>query len=106
MAFDSPASANSLVRPSPFSLIPFSTAMKLRQIHTMRLCVSLTLLAIAGQAAADDLPQIEGIAECMQQFVDAGEIAGAVNLVATQDGIVHFSTSGMMDIDSGREMQP
>ncbi len=75
-------------------------------MHSIRLCLSLgILLAVAATGVADDGPVIPGIAERMQEFVDANEISGAVNLVATREGIVHFSTTGLMDIESGREME-
>ncbi len=75
-------------------------------MNSSRLCVSFALLlSVAVTGIADDGPVIPGIAERMQEFVDANEISGAVNLVATREGIVHFSTTGLMDIESGREME-
>lgn len=64
------------------------------------------LFVLIAPLRADDPPTIEGIGDRMQHYVDEHEIAGAVNLVATRDGIVHFSSTGLADIESGREMQP
>lgn len=41
----------------------------------------------------------------MQAFVDQGEIAGAVTLVATKDQILHLAAIGQSDLASGRKMQ-
>lgn len=80
--------------------------MTFRLLRLTSCDLPLLILICAATSHADDVPTIAGITEQMQQFVDAGEIAGAVNLVATRDGIVHFSTTGLMNIESGREMQP
>jgi CubicO group peptidase (beta-lactamase class C family) len=45
------------------------------------------------------------IPERMQAFVDQGEIAGAVTLVATKDRILHLAAIGQSDLASGRKMQ-
>ncbi|HTX65092.1 MAG TPA: serine hydrolase domain-containing protein [Opitutaceae bacterium] len=41
----------------------------------------------------------------MQAFVDQGEIAGAVTLVATKNQILHLSAVGKSDLASGRAMK-
>jgi CubicO group peptidase (beta-lactamase class C family) len=41
----------------------------------------------------------------MQAFVDKGEVAGVVTLVATKDSIVHLSAVGKSDLAKGRAMQ-
>lgn len=41
----------------------------------------------------------------MQTFVDQGEIAGAVTLVATKERILHLAAVGKSDLASGRRME-
>jgi CubicO group peptidase (beta-lactamase class C family) len=45
------------------------------------------------------------IHEAIQRHIDAGEISGAVTLVARRGRIVHFEPHGLMDIESKRPMQ-
>jgi CubicO group peptidase (beta-lactamase class C family) len=52
--------------------------------------------------SADRLRRIH---EAIQRHVDAGEISGAVTLVARRGRIVHFEAHGLMDIESKRPMQ-
>jgi CubicO group peptidase (beta-lactamase class C family) len=44
------------------------------------------------------------IHEAIQRHVDAGEISGAVTLVARRGRVAHFETHGLMDIESKRPM--
>jgi hypothetical protein len=41
----------------------------------------------------------------MQRFVDRGELAGLVTLVARRGSIVHHEAFGMSDLESGRPMR-
>ena len=41
----------------------------------------------------------------MQRHIDAGDIQGAVTMVARRGKLVHFETHGLMDVDAGRPMQ-
>jgi len=43
--------------------------------------------------------------EAIMRHVDAGEISGAVTLVARRGRVVHFEAHGLMDIESKRPMQ-
>jgi CubicO group peptidase (beta-lactamase class C family) len=45
------------------------------------------------------------IHDAIQRHIDAGEISGAVTLVARRGRIVHFEPHGLMDIESKRPMQ-
>ena len=67
----------------------------------------LPLLALAlGAASPASTPdRFAAIPERMQVFVDQGEIAGGVMLVADRDHILHLSAIGQSDLASGRKMQ-
>ena len=41
----------------------------------------------------------------MQEFVDKGEIAGVVTLIATRDRIIYLGAVGKTDISKDRKMQ-
>ena len=45
------------------------------------------------------------INSAMQRHIDAGDIQGAVTVVARRGKVVHFETHGMMDVDQGRAME-
>jgi CubicO group peptidase (beta-lactamase class C family) len=72
-----------------------------------RWAASIWILSIAcacstGLQAAD---VDQAIAEKMGQFVQDGQISGAVTLVAGRDGIRHLLAVGKADIESGRAMR-
>jgi CubicO group peptidase (beta-lactamase class C family) len=52
--------------------------------------------------AADRLPRIH---ETVQRYVESGQLAGAVTLVARRGRIAHFETHGFMDLEAKRPMQ-
>jgi CubicO group peptidase (beta-lactamase class C family) len=49
--------------------------------------------------------RLSRIHEAIQRHLDAGEISGAVTLVARRGRLVHFEAHGLMDIESKRPMQ-
>jgi CubicO group peptidase (beta-lactamase class C family) len=49
--------------------------------------------------------RLRRIHEAIERHVDAGEISGAVTLVARRGRIVHFEAHGLMDIESKRPME-
>jgi CubicO group peptidase (beta-lactamase class C family) len=65
------------------------------------LFASLVALSTLAASAAPVLP---GIAEAVQQSLDAKEVPGAVTLVVTKDKVVHLDTHGYADTASKRPM--
>lgn len=65
--------------------------------------------AIAETAAPEDVglssKRLERIGELVDRHIEAGDIAGAVTLVARDGRIVHLEAHGLMDIESARPMQ-
>jgi len=51
-------------------------------------------------------PDFSAIAPKMQSFVDQGQVAGVVTLVATKDKVLHLAAVGKSDLATGRKMQP
>ena len=49
--------------------------------------------------------RLEGISSTTQKFVDEGQVAGAVTLVARCGKVAHFEVYGMMDIEADKPMQ-
>ena len=49
--------------------------------------------------------RLRRIHEAIQRHIDAGEISGAVTLVARRGRIVHFEAHGLMDMESKRPME-
>ncbi|MFC2113108.1 serine hydrolase domain-containing protein [Bacteroidota bacterium] len=58
-----------------------------------------------GLTAAMDSEILAGIPQKMQQFVEDGEIAGAVTLVARNGRIVSFEATGYQDLETAVPMQ-
>src|SRR5438874_551437 len=48
--------------------------------------------------------RLHRIHEAMQRHIDAGEISGAVTLVARNGRIAHFEAHGLMDLETKRPM--
>jgi CubicO group peptidase (beta-lactamase class C family) len=55
-------------------------------------------------AAAPD--RFAAIAPRMQEFVDKGEVAGVVTLLATKDRVIHLGAVGRTDLAKDRKMRP
>ena len=74
---------------------------------SLALCLFLTPAIAFAQATQPrkSPPEIAAINSAMQEFVDAGDIAGAVTLVGHQGKIVHLGAVGLADIDSNRAMK-
>jgi CubicO group peptidase (beta-lactamase class C family) len=49
--------------------------------------------------------RLHRIHDAVQRHIDAGEISGAVTLVARRGRLVHFEAHGLMDIESKRPME-
>ena len=67
-------------------------------------CASLliALLSSCGTPVAD---KFAGVPEKLRTFVAAGDISGAVALVATSNRVLHLSAVGKSDLESGRAMK-
>lgn len=74
----------------------------------------ITFLSAAGLAMADDAGspprfdrvKLDAIKKAMQEFVAAGEISGAVTLVATRDQVVDLAVVGDADLARNLPMKP
>ena len=42
----------------------------------------------------------------VERYIDEGKFAGVITLVARQGKVAHFECMGMMDLESGKAMQP
>jgi len=57
------------------------------------------LLVVAQQAE-----RFAAVAPRMQEFVDKGEAAGVVTLIATRDRVIHLSAAGKTDLAKDRKI--
>jgi CubicO group peptidase (beta-lactamase class C family) len=73
------------------------------------LCLIPFLLAAVPSGKPEDVgmssERLARIHEAMMRHVDAGEISGAVTVVARRGRVVHFEAHGLMDIESKRPME-
>src|ERR1035438_2417781 len=77
------------------------------------LAAMLVLPSTAGQVPAGkpeeagmSTERLQRIRQAMERHIEAGEISGAVTLVARHGKIVHFQAHGLMDLDTGTFMRP
>jgi CubicO group peptidase (beta-lactamase class C family) len=80
---------------------------------TVALALSLAALSAAGASVQAAKPEelgfsadrLERIHETIERHIAAGDISGAVTLVARRGRIAHFQVHGQMDLDSKKPMQ-
>src|SRR5437868_8993025 len=80
-------------------------ARDLRVLAVLSFLSSHALQAVAQQPAFDN-EKLADIPRRMEEFVKAGQISGAVTLVATKDRVVHLAAVGKADVASRRPMEP
>lgn len=59
----------------------------------------------APNTTASATPELPGIHEAMQKYIEAGDMSGAVTLVVTKDKILHLDTIGLADISRKEPMR-
>lgn len=69
----------------------------------MAVALLAAVLLSTGLPAADD--PLDAIPDRLQPFIAAGEISGAVSLLADRDQVLHLSAVGTSHLASGRPMQ-
>jgi CubicO group peptidase (beta-lactamase class C family) len=67
--------------------------------------VLATLLAAQSSLVAQPADRFAGIAPRMQEFVDKGEAAGIVTLIATKDRVLYLGAVGKTDVAGARKMR-
>ena len=80
------------------------------RLHLQILAVSalvpfLGIVVAPGLLLSQQADRFAAVAPRMQEFVDKGEISGAVTLVATRDRIIHLNAVGKTDIAKERKMR-
>ena len=80
------------------------------------LLIGVAVLALVVSAGADSVPtakpedvglsaqRLQRISTAMRDYIEAGEIAGVVTLVARRGRIAHFEAQGMANIETKRSM--
>ncbi len=68
-------------------------------------CLAVIVAAVPLLVAAQQPDRFAAVAPRLQEFVDKGEIAGAVTLVATKDRILHLGAVGKTDLAKDRKMR-
>ena len=77
------------------------------------LAAALAVPSAAGQVptgkpeeAGMSTERLQRIRQAMERHIEAGEISGAVTLVARHGKIVHFQAHGLMDLETNKPMMP
>src|SRR6188474_1768879 len=80
-------------------------------ILTLMLVVAAPLIFAAGSVPvgkAEDVglstERLKRVSEAVQRHIVAGNVAGAVTLVARRGKIAHFDAQGVMDVDTKKPM--
>ncbi len=102
-------------KPSAFKIegdiMPTSLTRSLIALGFLLSCLSInfSIAADIPTGKAEDVgmssERLLRINTAMQRHIDAGDIQGAVTMVARRGKLVHFETHGLMDVDTGRPMQ-
>ena len=71
----------------------------------MTAVLALVLLALPGLPLAQRADRFAAVAPRMQEFVDKGEAAGVVTLIATKDRVIHLAAVGKTDMAKDRKMR-
>jgi hypothetical protein len=79
--------------------------MGMRLHKWMTAVLALVLLALPGLPLAQRADRFAAVAPRMQEFVDKGEAAGVVTLIATEDRIIHLAAVGKTDLTKDRKMR-
>ena len=66
---------------------------------------NLSDLTAAPHKVGFSAERLERISSTAQGFIDEGQVAGAVTLVARHGKVAHFEAYGAMDIEAGKPMQ-
>src|SRR5580700_9885890 len=78
----------------------------MRSRNRVRAAAALvTALAASRPLLAQQVDRFAAIAPRMQEFVDRGEAAGVVTLIATKDRILHLGAVGKSDMAKDRKMR-
>src|SRR5262245_2738539 len=86
------------------SAMPEVHTMLRRFPRTLSVLIFPALLLVCSFVAADDTTPLARIRLAMQQFVDQGEIAGAVTVVGRKDAILSFEAVGQLNIEKQAPM--
>lgn len=91
--------------------------MVANRLNCLIVFISLCFIGAVGTVAAKDLPtarpekvgmsseRLARIGPVMQQYVDDGELVGAVTMVARHGKVVHFEKFGDLNKDTGQDME-
>ncbi len=66
---------------------------------------SLPSLTASPHEVGLSAERLERISSAAQEFIDEGQLAGAVTVVARRGKVAHFEAYGMMDIEADKPMQ-
>ena len=66
---------------------------------------SLPSLTASPREVGLSAERLERISSAAQEFIDEGQLAGAVTVVARRGKVAHFEAYGMMDIEADKPMQ-
>lgn len=69
------------------------------------LALLLVLSWIPRAVCAQSASSFDAVPAAMQAFVDRGEAAGVVTLLATRDKVLHLGAAGLSDMAAGRRMR-
>ncbi len=70
-----------------------------------RLVILLVALCLPPALSAQSASSFEAVAPAMQAFVNKGEAAGVVTLLATRDDVLHLAATGSSDLARSRKLR-
>ena len=88
----------------PDGKLAFAMRLQNRKMAVSTLAPLLAFLA-RGLLPAQQTDRFAAVAPRMHEFVEKGEVAGAVTLIDTKDRIIHLSAVGKGDMTKDRKMR-
>lgn len=77
----------------------------LLSVTALNLAVAAEIPTATPEEVGMSSERLDQINTVMQRHIEAGDIQGAVTVVARRGKMVHFETHGLMDVDNGRPME-
>jgi CubicO group peptidase (beta-lactamase class C family) len=69
------------------------------------LAILLAALCLPPALSAQSASSFDAVAPAMQAFIDKGEAAGVVTLLATRDDVLHLAATGSSDLARSRRLR-
>ena len=79
--------------------------MRIRNLAAVAFGLVFACSAVLAADSSAPPPKLPGVGDAVKRQIEAKEVAGAVTLVASREGLLHLDAAGLADIEAGTPMQ-